>query len=360
MKGKKLYDAITNVEEKYIEEARDAKLKKESNKKIKWMAIAASFVLLLGISSIYLLQNMDGSSGGDGSPQGKSDTFMYYAGPVFPLTLDIEDDEITSSRNITYDFSFPQEDSLRVWGANVKDGYIFNNHSESEKTVKVIYPFVGTYDKLKEEMPRIDLNEQKTETTLYAGGYKGDLTGNKLLEDHNDSVKSIELRKWENYRTLLQDGTYKRNAFSSYPDLSQKVTVYTFSDFKAPNEYDAATQAISFHIDPNKTTILHYGFNGAEFKEDGSRSYSYFVPREDQLYRNGKKVLVVIVKEFQPEDYNKLRFYDDKQLSLNNLYGIKSKLNDLLKEKVWLKSGGTIIIQVTEALTAIMLTHQKL
>ncbi len=65
------------------------------------------------------------------------------------------------------------------------------------------------------------------------------------------------------------------------------------------------------------------------------------------------------IKEFQPEDYNKLRFYDDKQLSLNNLYGIKSKLNDLLKEKVWLKSGGTIIIQVTEALTAIDVNTSK-
>lgn len=65
------------------------------------------------------------------------------------------------------------------------------------------------------------------------------------------------------------------------------------------------------------------------------------------------------IKEFQPEDYNKLRFYDDKQLSLSNLYGIKSKLHDLIKEKVWLKSGGSIIIQVTEALTAIDVNTSK-
>lgn len=65
------------------------------------------------------------------------------------------------------------------------------------------------------------------------------------------------------------------------------------------------------------------------------------------------------IKEFQPEDYNKLRFYNDKQLSLSNLYGIKSKLNNLLKEKVWLKSGGSIIIQVTEALTAIDINTSK-
>lgn len=65
------------------------------------------------------------------------------------------------------------------------------------------------------------------------------------------------------------------------------------------------------------------------------------------------------IKEFQAEDYNKLRFYDDKQLSLSNLYGVKSKLNNLLKDKVWLKSGGSIIIQVTEALTAIDVNTSK-
>lgn len=59
------------------------------------------------------------------------------------------------------------------------------------------------------------------------------------------------------------------------------------------------------------------------------------------------------IKEYQAEDHHKLRFYEDGHVSLNNLYGIKSKLNNLLKEKVWLKSGASIIIQHTEALTVI-------
>ncbi|HCS73060.1 MAG TPA: hypothetical protein DIW17_04205 [Clostridiales bacterium] len=55
---------------------------------------------------------------------------------------------------------------------------------------------------------------------------------------------------------MLEDGSYQDNAFSPYPVLSQQVTVYDFSDFKSPDEYQAATQAISFTIDPNKTIIL--------------------------------------------------------------------------------------------------------
>ena len=59
------------------------------------------------------------------------------------------------------------------------------------------------------------------------------------------------------------------------------------------------------------------------------------------------------LKSYQKEDLPKLKFYEDKLINLGNLYGIRTKLDNALREKVWLKSGGTIIIQPTEALTVI-------
>ncbi|MBE5964761.1 MAG: ribonuclease E/G [Lachnospira sp.] len=63
------------------------------------------------------------------------------------------------------------------------------------------------------------------------------------------------------------------------------------------------------------------------------------------------------VKEYlwqnYPEDSQKLRLYKDDLLSLNKLYNIENRLNDALKERVWLKSGGYLIIQPTEALVVI-------
>ncbi|WMJ88140.1 ribonuclease E/G [Anaerocolumna sp. MB42-C2] len=59
------------------------------------------------------------------------------------------------------------------------------------------------------------------------------------------------------------------------------------------------------------------------------------------------------LKSYQKEDLPKLKFYEDKLITLGNLYGIRTKLDNALREKVWLKSGGTIIIQPTEALTVI-------
>ena len=49
----------------------------------------------------------------------------------------------------------------------------------------------------------------------------------------------------------------------------------------------------------------------------------------------------------------KLKLYQDTNLSLFDLYGLKTKINNALKSKVWLKSGGSIIINPTEALIVI-------
>ena len=48
-----------------------------------------------------------------------------------------------------------------------------------------------------------------------------------------------------------------------------------------------------------------------------------------------------------------LRFYDDKMLSLCNLYSFNAKISEALARKVYLKSGAYITIDPTEAFTAI-------
>lgn len=59
------------------------------------------------------------------------------------------------------------------------------------------------------------------------------------------------------------------------------------------------------------------------------------------------------LSENQKEDIEKLHFYEDTMISLNHLYSIKTKLEKALQERVWLKSGGYLVIQPTEALTVI-------
>jgi len=56
--------------------------------------------------------------------------------------------------------------------------------------------------------------------------------------------------------------------------------------------------------------------------------------------------------EYQAEDLDKLMLYQD-EFSLNRLYGIRTKIMEAYKERVWLKSGASLVIQPTESLVAI-------
>ena len=58
-------------------------------------------------------------------------------------------------------------------------------------------------------------------------------------------------------------------------------------------------------------------------------------------------------QENQPEDTAKLRFYEDRLLPMEKLYSLDHHLKEARGERVWLKSGGYLVIQPTEALTVI-------
>ncbi|SHJ89450.1 ribonuclease E/G [Hespellia stercorisuis] len=88
------------------------------------------------------------------------------------------------------------------------------------------------------------------------------------------------------------------------------------------------------------------------------------------LYQEGLKEYVVedtalhsqiaeYLGQEQPENLEKLRLYQDRQLPLHKLYSIDTVLGRALREKVWLKTGGYLIIQPTEALTVIDVNSGK-
>lgn len=59
------------------------------------------------------------------------------------------------------------------------------------------------------------------------------------------------------------------------------------------------------------------------------------------------------LEEQQNEDLMKLKYYEDELLPLIKLYSLESKLEHVLQKRVWLKSGGYLVIESTEALVVI-------
>ena len=65
------------------------------------------------------------------------------------------------------------------------------------------------------------------------------------------------------------------------------------------------------------------------------------------------------LKETSPEEESKARFYQDKLLPLYKLSRMENALDEVQKEKIWLNSGGFIVIQQTEAFVSIDVNSGK-
>lgn len=80
-----------------------------------------------------------------------------------------------------------------------------------------------------------------------------------------------------------------------------------------------------------------------------SEKYDEIITDDFALYEEIKGFL----EENQPDDTKKLRLYQDDLLSLQKLYRFEHELELACSERVWLKSGGYLILQPAEAMTVI-------
>ena len=72
-----------------------------------------------------------------------------------------------------------------------------------------------------------------------------------------------------------------------------------------------------------------------------------------------REMILGYLEEISPELKEKLRFYQDQLLPLYKLYRVETALDAIQKEKVWLNSGGFLVIQQTEAFVSIDVNSGK-
>ncbi|MDI9508220.1 MAG: ribonuclease E/G [Clostridiales bacterium] len=180
------------------------------------------------------------------------------------------------------------------------------------------------------------------------------ITGKYLALTHGKSSLGVS--------TKIEDSKERkrlRDLIKSYSNKDYGFIVRTNSAFV---DEELITKEISCLIEIYKN-IRSYGIYKSRFSllyrtppayicdiRDGySDRVDEFVTDDIDLYENMRDYLV----NHQPEDKDKLRLYQDTSISLSSLYGIKEKIKDAIKPMVWLKSGGSLVIQPTEALTVI-------
>lgn len=72
----------------------------------------------------------------------------------------------------------------------------------------------------------------------------------------------------------------------------------------------------------------------------------------DEVITDLPDVYEILKETFQDTDIP-IRYYEDSLLPLHKLYSVEIRIKELLDKKVWLKSGGYLVIEPTEALISI-------
>ena len=340
MKSDELLDAIGEAKDAYIQDVRNPQVKKTPGW-VKWTsAIAACLVLALGFR--YASRHMGGAAPSEGGGAGHENgsVFMSYAGPVFPLTLLEENDKISADRNITLDFApwvpvwitneqeaaslvnvleAERQDALEMYNEwypeggyyqtssdiIVTDAYTLTNTDAENQTIRVLYPFASTLSQLDENRPVLTAGDKKLDTDLhigtYAGGFQGGWENWEETHENPGSLNLLGFDSWEDYQTLLSDGSYLQKALGGFTDLSHiPVTVYQLTDAWGPKEDDDAgipnpSIRVRFEMDYDKTKVISYNFNGGLHDRDKGIMGRSFSIREEWERGYGTPYYLIVI-----------------------------------------------------------------
>ena len=82
----------------------------------------------------------------------------------------------------------------------------------------------------------------------------------------------------------------------------------------------------------------------------------------EEIVTDDQEIFLQIQKyldTYQPENRGLARLYQDSLLPLKKLYSLEKAVAEALQKKVWLKSGGYLVIEPTEAMTVIDVNSGK-
>lgn len=293
MKAERLFTIIGLVDEDLVEEA--VQPQKGSWVKVLTTAAAACLALSLAAGPMAALLSPKGSTeaaapaasapaaGESAGCTTESAPFSSYGGPVLPL-IGVKDTGITAARTLDFSISGAK--------ASVRDTYTLTNPTDLDITFTAYYPVTGSLSEVDTILPALTVDGTTPETTLYPGRYAGTFVSAYGSEDETRTDNLFQPNTWDFYSTLL-DGGDLEDALAGIPALEEQVTVYAFGDYVTRSDYDAATLAMEFTIDPEETSILTYGINGASWDENtGWRQYDFFVP--NGVRRETERKLLIV------------------------------------------------------------------
>ncbi|WP_124066430.1 ribonuclease E/G [Clostridium sp. E02] len=165
-------------------------------------------------------------------------------------------------------------------------------------------------------------------------GFSGKITD----QTWKSKMKSdLEMKKKENYGMIVRTNAY---------GASQEELEAEFSDLEdslvriLDNGKHRTCYSLLYSCEPSYLLGLRDSFKS---------TLEAVITDERDIYDTVKAYL----DRYQPENLQLLTWYEDPLLPLRKLYRIEKTMEEALGKKVWLKSGGYLVIEPTEALVVI-------
>lgn len=306
MNSEELFKAITEIDDKYIDEANIEKIPvKRANIWKRAALIAASVVLAAGIAPVLYLIFIGGAGAGGGSEREPGTEYMYYAGPVFPMTAIGSTDGLSFERNINFDFSpyITRKESYEQPNGEVisydsfsddaiiSDDYIVTNTTEEDITFTAVYPFVGNIYMDCSKVPEISVDGKSVDYDIKIG---------PNIDGFDTEITDFD--SWQGYEALLDDEKYFEAAFDENPTMEQPVIIYKFSfDYNVPmEEFDKLENPdmiIDLSYDTAKTEVMHFGFNGMRKNSGGNMNLNTAVPKSYNPEYQDEQIYIIVMGE---------------------------------------------------------------
>ncbi len=174
----------------------------------------------------------------------------------------------------------------------------------------------------------------------------------------------------ESDRAYWKDVLYQ---FLNSEDLSEEdrklLTKYGVIVRTNVNECDNASELTSEWLELTRKLdfIMEKGLYQSLYTKLHGEKQGYISHLKNVSFQNLEEIVtddITVYEELknsfegQQEVCSKIRYYED-DFSLAKLYCIESRLQEALNKKVWLKSGGFLLIEPTEALTVIDVNSGK-
>lgn len=165
-------------------------------------------------------------------------------------------------------------------------------------------------------------------------GFSGKLTDAKRKAELRREIEAV---KEPSFGVIVRTNAQEADTSVILKELGQLKSLYVSILEQAPYRtcYSLLYQAPSAYL----TSI----------RDSNAQELEELVTDDPGLYEQIREYLTW----YQPEDLDKLVFYEDSLLPMAKLYRLESSVQAAVNNRVWLKSGGYLVIEPTEALVVI-------